>query len=322
MKAICHDRYGTPDQLAVRDVADPVPGPGQVVVGVHAASVNPLDLHMLTGTPMLVRLTSGLRRPRQQVRGADVAGVVESVADDVADLAVGDRVFGTAKGSFAERAVASAARLARLPDEVGYGEAAAVPIAGVTALEALRDHARVRAGGSVLIIGAAGGVGTFAVQIAVAMGLEVTGVCSARNVEMVRGLGASRVIDYTAEAVVDGTRYDAIVDNVGSHSLSDMRRSLTDEGTLVIVSGKKGKIIRPVDRVVAATLRFLVGSQRAASFTAGEDAAELRELLGYIERGEMHPVIDRRYPLADTAEAMRYVMTGHARAKVVIDVVE
>ena len=320
MKAIAHDRYGSADELEFREVSDPSPGPGQVVVRVHAASVNPLDVHMMTGTPMLVRLSAGLRRPKQPVRGADVAGVVEAVADDVTGLAVGDRVFGLARGAFAELAVASAGALAAIPDDMSFAEAAALPVAGVTALQALRDHARVRTGGRVLIIGAAGGVGTFAVQIAAAMGLEVTGVCSTRNVEMVRELGAHRVIDYTTEDVVDGTRYDAIVDNVGSHSLGDMRRSLTDEGALVIVSGKKGRFIRPVDRMVGAKLRFLFGSQRAESFTASETPDELRELLGYIERGEVHPVIDRRYPLSDTAEAIGYVTTGHARAKVVVDV--
>ena len=321
MKAIAHDRYGTPDELVFRDVPDPTPGPGQVVLDVHAASVNPLDVHMLTGTPMLVRLSAGLRRPKQPVRGADVAGVVAAVADDVTDLAVGDRVVGMARGSFAEQAIASAAALTAIPDDMSFADAAALPVAGVTALQAIRDHARVPAGGSLLIIGAAGGVGTFAVQIAASMGIEVTGVCSTRNVEMVRGLGASRVIDYTSEEVVDGTKYHAIIDNVGSHSLGDMRRSLVDDGAFVIVSGKKGRFIRPVDRIVAAKLRFLIGSQRAESFTARETPDELRELLGSIERGELRPVIDRRFPLADTAEAMRYVMTGHARAKVIVDVV-
>ncbi len=321
MKAIAHDRYGSPDELVFRDVPDPTPSSGQVVIDVHAASVNPLDVHMMTGTPMLVRLTAGLRRPKQTVRGADVAGVVAAVADDVTDLAVGDRVVGMARGSFAEQAIASAGALTTIPDEMSFADAAALPVAGVTALQAIRDYARVPAGGSLLIIGAAGGVGTFAVQIAASMGIEVTGVCSTRNVEMVRELGATRVIDYTREQVVDGTRYDAIIDNVGSHSLGDMRRSLTDDGALVIVSGKKGRLIRPVDRVVAAKLRFLFGSQRAESFTATETPDELRELLGLIERGELRPVIDRRFPLADTAEAMRYVMTGHARAKVIVDVV-
>ena len=321
MKAITHDRYGTPDQLEFREVPDPTPGPGEVVLDVHAASVNPLDIHMLTGTPMLVRLTAGLRSPKQTVRGADVAGVVAAVADDVTDLSVGDRVVGLARGSFAERALTSAGALTTIPDEMSFADAAALPVAGVTALQAVRDHARLPSGGSLLIIGAAGGVGTFAVQIAASKGIEVTGVCSTRNVDMVRELGAARVIDYTSEQVVDGTKYDAIIDNVGSHSLGDMRRSLTDEGALVIVSGKKGRFIRPVDRVVGAKLRFMIGSQRAESFTAKETPDELRELLGSIERGDLHPVIDRRFPLADTAEAMRYVMTGHARAKVVIDVV-
>ena len=320
MKAIAHDRYGTPDQLEFRDVPDPTPGPGQVLLDVHAASVNPLDIHMMTGTPMLLRLAAGLRRPKQPVRGADVAGVVAAVADDVTEFAVGDRVFGLARGSFAERAIASAAALTPMPDGMSFADAAALPVAGVTALQAVRDHARVPDGGSLLIVGAAGGVGTFAVQLAALMGVEVTGVCSTRNVDMVRELGAARVIDYTTDEVVDGTRYDAIIDNVGSHSLGDMRRSLTDVGAFVVVGGKKGRLIRPIDRIVGAKLRFMIGSRRAESFTAKETPDELRELLGYIERGELRPVIDRRFPLADTADAMRYVMTGHARAKVVIDV--
>jgi NADPH:quinone reductase-like Zn-dependent oxidoreductase len=320
MKAIVHDRYGTPDRLELRDVATPEPGSGQVAVRVHAASVNPLDWHMLTGTPMPLRLMAGVRRPKQIVRGADMAGVVEYVGEGVTTFAVGERVVGIARGTFAEVAVAGVGALARIPDEMSFADAAALPIAGVTALQAVRDHGRVQPGQRVLVNGAAGGVGTFTVQLAAAAGGEVTGVCSTRNVEMVRDLGADHVVDYTTTDFVDGTRYDVIIDNVGSRSLSECRRALTDGGVFVMVSGPKGRWIRPMDRMITGKLRFAVGTQRFANFTASETGDEMKELLAHIERGELRPVIDRHYSLVDTAEAMRYLATGHARAKIIIDV--
>jgi NADPH:quinone reductase-like Zn-dependent oxidoreductase len=219
--------------------------------------------------------------------------------------------------------VATPATILPTPGALDDAEAAALPVAGVTALQALRDHGGIRPGQSVLIIGAAGGVGTYAVQIAVALGADVTGVCSGRNVDMVRALGATRVIDYTQHDFADdGVRYDVIVDNVGDRSFQDCRRSLTPDGVYVMVSGPKdGTWLGPVRRMLAGRLRFLVGRQRFAHFTAAETADELRELVGLIEVGQLRSVIDRRYPLADAADAIRYVATGHARAKVIVDVV-
>ena len=322
MKAIVHDTYGTPDVLEFREVEPPGLGPADVAVRVHAASVNPLDWHFLTGTPYLMRLTAGLRRPKRTIAGVDVAGTVVEVGADVTGFAPGDRVFGSVPGAFAETVVATRAadRLVAMPDGLDFAEAAALPVAGLTALQALHDHADVGPGRSVLINGAAGGVGTFAVQFAVAMGAEVTAVCSGRNVDMVRELGAHRVIDYTTDDFADGTRYDVMIDNVGNRSFADCRRSLASDGTYVMVSGPKGKWIRPIDRIVAGRLRFLRGDQTFVSFTAVNSAAELRALLAYVERGEVRSMIDRRYPLADAAEALRYLATGHARAKLIIDV--
>ena len=321
MRAVVHDRYGPPDVLTVRTIDVPPPGPGEVLLRVAAASVNPLDWHFLTGTPYLLRLMAGLRRPKQPVRGADVAGVVAEVGSGVAELAVGDRVFGAARGSFAEYATASVKHLARIPDELDDGEAAAMPIAAITALQALRDQAGVRPGQKVLVNGAAGGVGTFAIQLAVAMGAEVTGVCSGRNVEMVASLGAARVVDYTSEDWVDGTQYDAIIDNVGNRTLGECRRSLTPSGVLVMVSGPKDNPwLDPFRRLVAGKLVFAFGSQRFAQFTASETGDELRALLEYAERGALRSVIDRHVALDEVPDALQHLGTGHARAKIVVDV--
>lgn len=321
MKAIVHDTYGTPDVLELRELDPPSVGPADVAVRVHAASVNPLDWHFLTGTPYLMRMTAGLRRPKQIVAGVDLAGTVVEVGADVTDVEPGDRVFGSAPGAFAEIAVGAANRFVKLTDDLSFADAAALPVAGLTAIQALRDHGRVGPGCTVLINGAAGGVGTYAVQLAVAMGADVTAVCSGRNVDMVRGLGAHRVIDYVVDDFVDGTRFDVIIDNVGNRSFAELRRALAPDGTYVMVSGPKGTWIRPIDRMLAGRLRFLRGDQTFVSFTAANNAAELETLLGYVERGELRSVIDRHYPLAETAEAIRYLATGHARAKVVIDVV-
>ena len=323
MKAIAHDRYGTPDVLDFRDVEVPEPAPDQVLVRVHAASVNPLDWHFLTGTPYLVRIVAGIRRPKRRTRGVDVAGQVEVVGAEVRGLSVGDRVFGLARGSFAELAVATPAALAPTPGGLDDASAAALPIAGVTALQGLRDHGRVRPGQSVLVVGAAGGVGLYAVQLASAMGAHVTAVCSTGNVEAVRAAGAARVIDYTCEDfAADGARYDVILDNIGNRSLAECRRVLAPLGTYVMVSGpKKGNWIGPFRRVVRGRLGFLLRGQRFANFTCAVTSEDLGALADLVEAGRLTSVIDRRYALCDTAEAVRYVATTHARAKVVIDVI-
>lgn len=320
MRAVAHDRYGGAEVLDVRTVEVPTIQPDQVLIRVHAASINPLDWHMMTGTPSFVRLMAGLRRPKQTVRGADVAGVIERVGAAVTELEPGDRVVGGASGSFAEFAASRPRHLIRIPDALTYAEAAALPVAGITALEALRDHVRPAPGQRVLINGAAGGVGTFAVQLAAAMGAEVTGVCSDRNVDLVRSLGAHDVVAYGVADFVARGPFDAIIDNVGNRTLADLRRALTDDGVYVMVSGEKGRWVRPVDRLIAGRIRFAFGSKRFANFTATESAENLTELAAHLARGEVRPVIDRVYPLAETPDAMSYLATGHARAKVVIDV--
>ena len=324
MKAIVTDTYGTPDVLMFRDVDPPTVGDDEVLVRVHAASVNPLDWHYTTGTPYVLRLSAGLRRPKRPIRGVDMAGRVESVGAKVTAFRPGDAVFGAAGGSLAEYASVSENDLAHLPPTMSFEDAAAMPIAAVTALQLLRDHARLQAGQSVLINGAAGGVGTFAVQIAKALGAEVTGLCSTTNVEMVRSLGADHVVDYTKhDFAADDRRYDILFDNVGNRSFSDCRRALTPKGTYVIVGGPKtGKWLGPLKRLVAAKVRFAFASQRSVSLMAKITEKELLALVGLIESGEIRSVIDRRYPLSSTADAVRYLAEGHAKGKVIITVVD
>lgn len=318
-RAVVHDRYGPPDVLELRDVETPTPGPGEVLLRVTAASLNPYDWHFTTGTPYLMRLMGGLRRPKQPTRGADVAGEVVALGDGVTSLTVGDHVAGFARGSFAEHAVARASSVARVPDALDDAEAAALPMAAVTALQALRDQGAVQSGHRVLVNGAAGGVGTFAVQLAAAMGAEVTGVCSGRNVELVRSLGATRVVDYTTEDWVDGTRYDVIIDNVGNRSAAECRRSLTASGRCVMVGGpKKNPWIDPFGHLLAGKVGFAFRSQEFRWFTAAETADDLAAVWEYVERGELRPVIERRIGLDGVADAMRDLAAGHTRGKIVV----
>jgi NADPH:quinone reductase-like Zn-dependent oxidoreductase len=322
MRAVINERYGSEDVLEVRDLPVPELESDRVLVRVRAAAINPLDWHFMTGTPYFLRLIAGLRGPKQQVRGADVAGVVEAVGSDVTAYRTGDEVFGGGPGTFAEFVACRERNLARKPGDLGFDEAAALPVAAVTALQGLRDHAGVRPGTSVLINGASGGVGPYAVQIAKHLGAEVTAVCSTRNVNLIRSLGADHVIDYTTDdfAAMPG-RYDAILDNVGNRSLNDCRQALTDTGVLVIVSGPKhNRLLGPVTRFMLAKLRFMVGKQRAVTFTADETHDELATLADLVESGVLRSVIDRTYPLDETADAMRYLAEGHAQGKIIIDV--
>ena len=320
--AIHHDRYGPPREvLRLGDVDRPSPGDGQVLLQVAAASLNPLDWHFTTGTPYLLRLVAGLRRPKQVVRGADVAGTVVEVGPGIDSVQPGDRVVGVALGSFAELAVARADALARLPESVSFLDAAAMPVAGVTALQALRDHARVSPGQRVLVNGAAGGVGTFAVQLAVVMGAEVTAVCSTRNVDMVAELGAHQVVDYTAADWVDGTEYDVIIDNVGNRTLGDCVRSLVDGGRYVMVSGPKDDPwLDPFRRLIAGKIRFLRSGRSFHQFTASESTPHLAVMVEHLAAGRVRSMIERSVPLADVPEALTYLGTGHARAKIVVEV--
>jgi NADPH:quinone reductase-like Zn-dependent oxidoreductase len=319
VQAIVNARYGSADDLKLEEVDVPTLERDHVLVRVRASSVNPLDWRIMRGEPYLARPLMGMRGPEPSVRGADVAGTVEAVGEGVTDFRPGDEVFGVGSGAFAELAVARAEKLAPKPASLTFEEAAALPIAGLAGLQALRDHGQLERGQSVLINGAAGGVGTFAVQIAKALGGNVTAVCSTRNVEAIRSLGADHVVDYTvADFTRDGTRYDLIVDNVGNRSLRALRRALTSDGTIVVVTGKGGRLVGPLGHLGAAfVLNRLVG-QRLVPFMAKPNRADLLVLAELVETGKLRPVIERTYPLRDTAEAVRYVETGHARAKVVV----
>jgi NADPH:quinone reductase-like Zn-dependent oxidoreductase len=328
MKAIVQDRYGPPEVLEVRDVDPPVPADHEVLVRVHAAAVNAADWHMMRGHPYLARLTIGLRRPRQAVLGRDFAGRVEAVGAAVQEFAAGDEVYGdlgTAGGAFAEYVRVPADRLAAKPATLSFEQAAAVPLAGITALAGLRDAGRLRAGQRLLVNGASGGVGTFAVQVAKALGAEVTGVCSTRNVELVRSLGADHVIDYRREDFArSGRRYDVVFDLVGNRSLTDLRRVLTPAGTLVLAGGGvsgEGRVVGPFALMVRAQLASRFARQRLVTLTdlppGAEHLATLREL---IESGRVTPVIERTYALVEVPAAIRHLEVEHARAKLVVTV--
>ncbi|MEO8475865.1 MAG: NAD(P)-dependent alcohol dehydrogenase [Actinomycetota bacterium] len=324
MKAIVQDRYGSADVLEFRDIEEPVVGEDDVLVRVHAAGAGPDVWHLMTGMPYMARPMIGLRRPRIAVRGWDVAGTVEAVGANVTDVRPGDEVMGTAeKGSFAELAVTPAAKLVPKPATLSLEQAAAIPISGATALRAVRDAGKVQPGQSVLVIGASGGVGSLAVQIAKASGATVTGVCSTAKADLVRSIGANEVIDYTREDFADGSRrWDLIVDTAGRRPLSQLRRALTPKGTLVIVGGDgggrwTGGFFRGVLR--APLVSLFVGQRMGglATKVAREDLVTLTEL---IEAGTLAPVIDRTYPLIEAPDAIRYLAQGHAAGKIVVTV--
>ena len=325
MKAIRYYEYGTADVLRFEETKRPLPNDNQVLIKVRAASVNPLDWHYMRGTPYIVRLIeSGLRKPVDPRMGADVAGQVVAVGKNVTQFKVGDEVFGTSGGAFAEYAPVSQNRAALKPANLTFEQAAAVPVAAITALQALRDAGQIRAGQKVLINGASGGVGTFAVQIAKSFGAEVTGVCSTRNLDMVRSLGADHVIDYTKEDFTQGTqKYDLILDNVGIGSLSSYRHVMTPKGIFVGIGGggpDAGSVIGPLARPLKAVVYSLFVSQKFPSMFATVNTADLTILKELLETKKITPVIDRTYPLSEVPAAIRYLEEGHARGKVVITV--
>lgn len=326
MKAMAYTEYGPPDVLELTGVEKPVAKGDEVLLKVHAASVNPADWHLLRGKPYIARLQLGLRKPKDRVLGCDVAGQVEAVGKNVTMLQPGDEVFGSpfmhGFGAFAERVCVPEDLLAPKPASLSFEQAAAVPLAASTALQGLRDHGGIEPGHNVLIIGASGGVGTFAVQIAKAFDAEVSGVCSTRNVEMVRSLGADHVIDYTQEDFTrSGQKYDLIFQLAGTRSPSECRRALTSKGTLVQISGDSdGRWIGPVDRIIKALVLSPFVSQKMASFTVKPNKEDLQFLKQLIEAGKLTPVIDRTYSLSETPEALRYLENGHARGKVIITV--
>src|SRR5215218_4867787 len=321
MKAIVQDKYGPPDVLELRDIDRPEIGDEEVLVRVHAAGVDRGVWHVMTGLPYPIRLAGyGLRAPKYPVLGMDLAGVVESVGNNVTRFQPGDEVFGIGKGSFAEYVCAREDKLAPRPANLTFEQAAVVAISGLTALQALRDHGKIEPEQEVLVIGASGGVGTYAVQIAKAFGAHVTGVCSTKKVDMVRSIGADHVIDYTREDFAEGDqRYDLILDIGGNSSLARLRRALTPEGTLVIVGGEGGgRWFGGIDRQLRAMVLSPFVGQKLGTFVSSENHEDLLVLKELIESGKVTPVIDRTYPLAEVPEAIRYLEEGHAQGKVVI----
>ncbi|HEV7647229.1 MAG TPA: NAD(P)-dependent alcohol dehydrogenase [Actinophytocola sp.] len=331
MKAITQDRYGPPDVLELTDVDRPVAADDEVLVRVHAAAINAYDWHIMRGDPYVARLAGpnlGLGRPKRTIRGRDVAGRVEAVGAGVTDLAVGDEVFGDAgerDGAFAEYVALPREGVERKPANLTFEQAAALPLAGLTALKGLRDDGGVHAGQRVLVNGASGGVGTFAVQLGKALGAEVTAVCSTRNADLVRSLGADRVVDYTREDFArTGRHHDVVFDLVGNRSLGDLRRALTPDGTLVLSGGgvfKGGSLVGPMGLMIRAGVAGRFSRQQRIRILQTspnrEILASLRELA---EAGKLTPAIDRTYKLTEVPDAIRYLETEHARAKVVVTV--
>jgi NADPH:quinone reductase-like Zn-dependent oxidoreductase len=322
MKAVVFHRYGPPEQLELTDIERPVVDDDGVLVRVRAASVNALDWRVMRGRPYVGRLMGmGLRRPIRSIPGVDLAGQVESVGRNVTEFKPGDEVIGHRINACAEYVLGKERHFVPKPARLTFEQAAAVPVAGSTALEALRRGGQIRSGQKVLINGAAGGVGTFAVQLAKAFGADVTAVCSTRNVEMVRSIGADRVIDYTKEDFTrSGQRYDLILYINGDRSITDCRRALTREGTLVIVGGSGGAVLGPMSLWLRAWVIRRFVSQKLVPFMARGGKDSLVALMELIQAGTVTPVIDRTYPLSETAAAIRYLEGGHARAKVVITV--
>ena len=320
MKAIVHSRYGSPDVLELEEVEEPQLADDLALVRVRAVSINPADWYGVTA-PLAIRPTTGIFKPRSDRTGIDFAGTVEAVGKDVTHVQPGDDVFGARSGALAEYVTVRDAVVPK-PENVSFEEAAAVPVAAITALQALRDKGRLQPGQRVLVNGASGGVGTFAVQIAKALGAEVTGVCSTGKVELVRSLGSDHVIDYTREDFTrGGRRYDLLLDIAGGRTWSELRRVLEPQATAVIVGAPKGnRVLGPLAHLARMRLASLHGSQKAVFFIARtnrEDMEVLRELL---ETGKVKPVVDRRYELSETADAFRYLGEGHARGKIVVTV--
>ncbi len=319
MKAIVQDRYGSADVLESRDIEKPQIGDGEVLVRVHAASIHVGDLVVMSGSPYLMRMATGLRRPKNRVPGTDIAGTVEAIGKDVKGLRPGDDVFGWCTSAFAEYATASEDHFVLKPANLTFEQAAAVGVSATAALQLLRDDGHTQSGQKVLINGASGGVGTFAVQIAKALGAEVTGVCSTKNVELVRSIGADHVIDYTKDDFRDGGPcYDLILDNVGDHSMSATRRALAPDGTLLSNGGAHsgGKLARVIRHTIVSIFVRQQGKP-SIKFQNRDDLVALKEL---VEAGKVTPVIDATYPLAETREAIGHVGAGHARGTVVVSV--
>jgi NADPH:quinone reductase-like Zn-dependent oxidoreductase len=310
VRAVVQHRYGGPETLEVEEVERPTAGIGEVLVRVRAAALNPTDYVVMRG---FLRMQSGWRRPKQQVRGFDAAGTIEAVGDGVADFIVGDAVFGSCRGSFAEYALGAADKIVRKPERLSFEQAAGIAVAGTMALNGLRDHAQLRDGQRVAITGATGGVGSFAVQIAKAHRAEVTAVCRTENVELARQLGADRVVDYTRDDYLRGDRYDAIFDNGGGRSLRELRRALAPGGVVVLNCGQDLSLA-----LAGALARLIRRRGDVKQFVRKVTRPDLLELAALAEDGRLTPVVDRTYPLAETPAAMTYLMARHPRGKVVV----
>ena len=323
MQAIVHEQYGRPEPgvLDLREVDVPVPDDDQVLVRVHASSVNPVEWYGVTG-PYFARVGAGLRKPKDWRVGADLAGVVEAVGRDVLDVGPGDEVFGSGSGAWAEYAVARATRVAHKPSNISFDEAATVPIAGLTALQALRDHGRLEPGEKVLINGASGGVGTFAVQLAKTFGGDVTAVCSTTNMEQARALGADRVVDYTKDDFTElGIRHDLLVDVAGSRSFLACRGALTPDARFILVGGKMSyRGLGPLPHIAGTILKSRFRSQKTSFFVAKITTEHLSHMRELIEAGKVRPVVERIYPLSEAREALAPLGEGHASGKIVIAV--
>ena len=323
MKAAVRDRFGPPDVVELREIEKATPADDEVLVRIRAASVNPADWYGVTGTPWVGRPQMGFLRPKSNRVGVDFAGTVEAVGKDVTQFRPGDEVFGGRDGAFAEYACVREERaVVTKPANVTFEEAAAVPVAALTALQGLRDKGQIQPGQQVLINGASGGVGTFAVQIAKALGAEVTGVCSTRNIDLVQSLGAEHVIDYTREDFTrSDRRYDLMFDVAGSRSWSACRRVLEPQATLVIVGAPKGnRLLGPLSHIVKVRLAAVRSSQKVVFFVAKFNKADMVVLGEFLEAGKMTPVIDRRYESSEIADALRYMGEGHARGKIILTV--
>ena len=321
MKAIVFDRYGSLDNLGLRDIAKPAISQDEVLVRVHAAGVHVGDCFGVKGKPFAVRLFSGLFRPTYGVPGFDVAGVIEAVGPSVKTCAPGDEVFGSALGTCAEFVRAKPNTLVPKPSQLTFVQAAAIPTSGLAALHGLRDSGKLQRGQRVLVNGAAGGVGMFAVQIAKSFGAHVTGVCSTRNIDMVRALGADQVVDYTQQDFTQGsTRYDLILDNIENRSLSDCRRALTESGTLVLNSGTGAEGLAMMVRLLRPLMLAPFVRQNLRRYVSTPNRADLLVLAQLAESGQLKPLIDKTYPLSETRAALEYIDSGHARGKVVVTV--
>ena len=322
MKAAVSHKYGSPSVLHIEDVENPEVGDDDVLVRVKAASLNALDWRVMRGEPRLVRfMMGGLRGPKPSVRGVDVAGVVEAVGKNVTEFRPGDDVVGHQAQALAEYVCGTDKYFVPKPETLSFEEAAAIPLAGLTALQSLRDKGEVRAGKTVLVNGAAGGVGTFAVQIAKAFGAEVTGVCRTDKVELVRSLGADRVVDYTSDDFTrDGHRYDVILDNVANRSLTRLKSTLAPDGLVILVGGAKGKWAGALIPMLKAVLMRTFGSKKVTPFVAKHSKDDMLELTRLIQAGEVKPVVDRVYPLENVRNAFAYLEAGHVRGKVIVTV--